>query len=67
MVSDEPQNNNSHQGESVESITLASLLENPDPDFDVVVKRRVKDKPGWLERAKEAIRPSPPNGENKQA
>lgn len=67
MLSDEPQNNNSQQGESVEFIPLAPLLENPDPDFDVVVNRRVKDKPGWLERAKEAIRPTPPKGENKQA
>ncbi len=66
MVDDEPQNNNSQQDETVESITLASLLENPDPDFDVVVTLRSRNAPGRLERAKEAIRPAPPNGENKQ-
>ena len=67
MLSDEAQNNNSQQGESVEFIPLAPLLENPDPDFDVVVKRPVKDRPGWLERVIEVIRPTPPKGENRQA
>ena len=67
MVNDEPKNNNIQQGETVESITLAALLENPDPDFDVVVARRSKDMPGRLERATDDNRAAPPNPESKQA
>lgn len=64
MHSDKRQNDNNQQGETVESITLASLLENPDPDFDVVVTQRSSVLPRRLERATEA---NPPNTENKQA
>lgn len=58
MVGDEPQNDNSQPVESVESIPLATLLENPDPDFDVVVERRSRDMPGRIERAINGNRPA---------
>ena len=67
MVSDDPQNDNNQQHELVESIPLAPLLENPDPDFDVVVERRSRDLPGWVKRAADAIRPAPSKPENKQS
>ena len=67
MVNDEPQNDNSRQDESVESIPLATLLENPDPDFDVVVTKRSQHIPGRKERATDENRPAPPNPESKQA
>ena len=67
MVYDEPQNDNSQQGETVESIPLVALLENPDPDFDVVVTKRSKDIPGRIEPATDENRPAPPNPESKQA
>jgi len=67
LVNDEPKNNNSQQGETVESITLAALLENPDPDFDVVVARRGNGHAGRLERATDDKRAAPPNPESKQA
>ncbi len=66
MVNDEPQDDNSQQGESVESITLASLLENPDPDFDVVVTQRSRDVPGRIELATNENRPAPPKTESKE-
>ncbi|MDE2777649.1 MAG: hypothetical protein OXI77_17110 [Chloroflexota bacterium] len=66
MVIDEPQNDSSQQGEFVESITLASLLENPDPDFDVVVAKFSKEMPGGIERAPGETRPAPPKTENGQ-
>lgn len=65
MVNDEPQNDNSQQGETVESITLASLLENPDPDFDVVVAQRSQEVPNRIERATDENLPAPPNAESK--
>ena len=67
MVNDEPQDDSSQQGEFVESITLASLLENPDPDFDVVVERRSRDMPERIERGIDRSRPVPPKPENNQA
>ena len=60
MVNDKPQNDNSRQVEWVELIPLAPLLENPDPDFDVVAERRSKDMPGWIEQATDGNRPAPP-------
>ena len=66
MVNDEPQNDNSQQGESVESITLASLLENPDPDFDVVVTQRSRNTPGRIELATDGDRPAPPKPERRK-
>ncbi len=65
MRSDEPQNNNSQQGESVEFVPLAPLLENPDPDFDVVVAQRNREAPGRIEPAKEENRPAPANRKGK--
>lgn len=67
MVNDEPQNNNKQQTESVEFIPLAPLLENPDPDFDVVVVKRSKDLPGRIEYSTGESSPAPPKPENKQA
>lgn len=67
MVNDEPQNDNSQQGESVESIPLVALLENPDPDFNVVVEKPSKDMPGRIEPATDENRPAPPNPESEQA
>ncbi|MDE2748569.1 MAG: hypothetical protein OXI34_06370 [Chloroflexota bacterium] len=67
MVNDEPQKDTSQQGEFVESITLASLLENPDPDFNVVVEKRSRDVLGRIEQATEGNRPLPPKPQNKQA
>lgn len=67
MRSDEPQNGNSQQDESVESISLVALLENPDPDFDVVVDRRSADIRGRIKRAFDELRPAPPDRESKQA
>ena len=67
MLNDEPQNDNSQQSESVELIPLAPLLENPDPDFDVVVERRSKDRLDRIELATEENRRAPHNPENKQA
>ncbi len=60
MFNDEPQNDNSQQGETVESITLASLLENPDPDFDVVVTQRSSVLPRRIELATDD-KPPPPS------
>ena len=67
MVYDEPQNDNSQQDETVESIPLVALLENPDPDFNVVVEKRSQHIPGRIERATDENRPAPPNPESKQA
>ncbi len=67
MVNDEPQNDNSQQGESVESIPLVALLENPDPDFNVVVERRSQDVPGRIELGTDENRPAPAKTESKQA
>ena len=67
MVNDKPQNDNSQQGESVESIPLADLLENPDPDFNVVVTQRSQDIPSRIELGTDENRPAPPKTENKQA
>jgi hypothetical protein len=66
LVNDELQNNNSQQGETVESITLASLLENPDPDFDVVVAQRSREALNRIERATDENRPAPPKAERKK-
>ena len=68
MLSYEPRNNNSQQAESVELIPLAPLLENADPDFDVVVERRNASIRGRIKRAIDELRPSPPpNPESKRA
>ena len=67
MVYDEPQNDNSQQDETVESIPLVALLENPDPDFNVVVEKRSQHIPGRIEPATDENRPAPPNPESKQA
>ena len=64
MVNDEPSNNNSEQAESIELIPLAPLLENPDPDFDVVVTKGSHDISGRIELATDDARP---NLESKQA
>ena len=58
MRNDKPQNDNSPQVYSVELIPLAPLLENPDPDFDVVVPRGSKDAPRRIELAA-ADKPQP--------
>ena len=58
MAVDKLQNYNSQTGELVQSISLVDLLENPDPDFDVVVERRSRDMRGWIKRAADAIRPA---------
>ena len=63
MLGDDPQNDNNHQGETVESIPLAALLENPDPDFDVVVVQRSKDLSSRREFAAEDYPPPPPKSE----
>ena len=67
MVNNEPQNDSSQQGESVESLSLAPLLEDPDPDFDVVVARRSRDMFGRIERAINGDGPAPPKPESKQS
>ena len=67
MVNDEPQNDSSQQVESVESLSLAALLENPDPDFDVVVTQRSQHVPSRIERATDENRPAPPYPESKQS
>ena len=61
MVNDETQNDNGQQSELVESIPLATLLENPDPDFDVIVEKRSKDHGSQIERARDENRPAPPS------
>jgi hypothetical protein len=66
MVNDEPGNDNNQPGETVESITLASLLENPDPDFDVAIEMFSKDMPGRRELVTDINRPSPPKPEREQ-
>ena len=67
MVNDETQNDNGQQSELVESIPLATLLENPDPDFDVIVEKRSKDYGSQIERAIDENRPAPPKPENGQS
>ena len=60
MVDDEPQNDSGQQSEWVESIPLATLLENPDPDFDVVVEKRSNDIPGRTEYGTDGTPRRPP-------
>lgn len=67
MINDEPQNNSSQQAESVELIPLAPLLENPDPDFDVVVEKRSRHILGRREPAAVESRPASQNSDSKQA
>lgn len=67
MFIDDPQDNSSQQAESVELIPLAPLLENPDPDFDVVVEKRSRDFPGRIERSTDVNRPAAPKPENGQS
>ena len=59
MVNDEPQNDNSQQVDSVESLSLAALLADPDPDFDVLITQRSQHVPGRIEQAKDENGPSP--------
>ena len=63
MEFNDPQNDNNQQSEAVESILLASLLENPDPDFDVVVAQRSKNVPRRVELAEQDAPPAPPKPE----
>ena len=67
MVNNAPQNNISQQDESEESISLVALLENPDPDFDVVVEKRGADVRGRIRRAIDELRPAPPNSDSRRA
>ncbi len=66
MVNDDPKNDNSQQADTVELIPLAPLVENPDPDFDVVVERRGRNFRSWFKRVADGVRPAPstPNAGN---
>ena len=64
MNNDEPQNDNNEQAETVELIPLAPLLEDPDPDFDVVIERRGRD---FLSRFKRATAHSAPGALNTES
>ena len=66
MDNDEPQNDNSQQVDSVESLSLAALLADPDPDFDVLITQRSQHIPGRIERAIDKYRPAPPKQESKE-
>ncbi len=65
MANEERQNDNSQQSESVEFIPLATLLENPDPDFDVVIPRRNASFARRAVQALSEIRSALTNTENK--
>lgn len=66
MVSDEPQHDNNQHSELVELIPLKPLLENPDPDFDVVITERSQFLPSLFKRRTVKNRPAAPKPENEQ-
>ena len=66
MVNDEPQHDNNQEGELVELIPLKPLIEDPDPDFDVVITERSQFFPSLFKRRRDKSRPAAPKPESEQ-